>query len=454
MNTTEKLADFIAKTEYETLPVEAVALAKPLILDCLGVTINGTDSPIGRIVVKLGREERDSADATAMGTGYRTSVPSAAFINGTLAHALDIDDTAAGTIAHPSASILPALFALGEKYRLSGKELLTAYILGVEVFYRIALASEGQMGGWHRTPVYGAIATAAASARLLNLNTEQIRTAIGISTSLTSGVQINFGTMTKAVQVGNASRSGVLAAMLAKEGCSAHLDALGDPTGFGFAFYSGQFNTEKIVSDLGNPYSIIFPGVGFKIYPCCGLTHSPADLSLNLVRTHDISEDQVESVVVYGEELLPQVLVYHRPETGYEGKYSLEYVVAATVIDRKITADTFTDINVNRPEIQRFLGKVQCLVRPDAEWEPIRIHPWNHPAEVIIKLTDGTCYSNKAPCARGYPDLPLTTDEILEKFRRCTEPILSAKTVKRLSEMVLSFETQTDISDIIRLTLH
>ncbi|MBW1995480.1 MAG: MmgE/PrpD family protein, partial [Deltaproteobacteria bacterium] len=347
---------------------------------------------------------------------------------------------------------VPALFALAEKYRLSGRQFLTAYVLGLEVFYRIALASEGQMRGWHRTSIYGALAATAAGAKLLNLPSEKILTAIGIATSLTAGVQINFGTMTKAVQVGNASRSGLLAALLAREGCTAHRDALGDPLGFGFAFYSGRFNMEKIVANLGKPYSIIFPGVGLKIYPCCGLTHSPADIVLDLVETHDISADQVEEVTVYAEELLPRVLVYHRPATGYEGKYSLEYVVTAAIMDRRITFETFTDTNVNRPKIQAYLGKIKCMTRPDTEWEPMRIHPWNHPAEVIIRFKNGTKCSGKAPCARGYPDRPLTTGEILDKFRSCAGLMLPSKTIEILSRMVLSLDTQTDVADIIALT--
>ena len=452
MNITEKLAAFVATTGFADLPDEAIERAKPLILDSLGVSIAGVASPIGAIALKLGRETSDRGDATVIGTDYSTSVCSAAFINGTLAHALDIDDTAAGTIAHPSASIVPALFALAEKYQSSGKEFLNAYVLGLEVFYRIALASEGQMEGWHRTSLYGALATAAASARLLNLTAEQIQTAIGVATSLTGGVQLNFGTMGKAVQVGNASRSGVLAALLAKEGCTADQDSLGNPIGFGHTFYSDRFDTDKLVADLGNPYSIVFPGVGLKIHPCCGLTHAPVDIVLDLVQTHDIAAEQVADVVVYAEELLPQVLIHHQPKTGYQGKYSLEYVVAAAIIDRRISVETFSDEQVNRPELQAYLGKTECRVRPDSEWEEIRIHPWNHCAEVIVRLKDGTTCTGAAPCARGYPDLPLSTAETLEKFENCAAPALPPNKIDLLSERVLTLENNRDIAEVIALT--
>jgi 2-methylcitrate dehydratase PrpD len=276
-----------------------------------------------------------------------------------------------------------------------------------------------------------------------------MRAAIGLSTSLSSGLQLNFGTMTKAIQVGNASRSGVIAAQLAKEGCTANLDALGDPMGFGYAFYSGQFKSEKIVNNLGNPLSIIFPGIGMKIHPCCGLTHSSVDIMVNLVREHNISYHEVEKVEVYTEELVPSVLVHHEPKTGYEGKYSLEYVVAAVLFDRKLTPGTFTDSSVNRPEIQNFMKKVECRVRPDAEWADMRLHPWNHPAHVIITLKNGLRYTGKAACARGYPDLPLTEEEIITKFRYCSGFALSENTAARLIGLVLNLEAHAGTADII-----
>jgi 2-methylcitrate dehydratase PrpD len=346
---------------------------------------------------------------------------------------------------------LPALFALAESYPCSGQAFLAAYIVGLEVFYRIALASEGQMGGWHRSALFGALATAAASAKLLNLSRSQIQTAIGISTSLTGGVQLNFGTMSKAVQVGNAGRSGLVAALLAKAGCSGNPNSLDEPNGFGSTFYSGQFNTAKIVDDFGTPFNIIFPGMAVKIHPCCGLTHAPADIVLDLVRTHNILPDQVSDVVVYGEELWPTVLIYQQPTTGYQGKYSMQYVVAAAITDREIGPNTFTDEQVNRPELQAYFERIRLLARPDSEWESVRQHPWNHCAEVVIRLRDGTQLSANAPCARGYPDLPLSTDEIVQKFRDCSKPSLSSETIDLIIDRAFGLDDNPDLSDFMKL---
>jgi len=451
MNVTQQIADFIINTSYEGLPPQGLERAKELVLDFFGVTAAGNMTPAGQIAVQLARQNGEEGKATVIGNSLTTSVSAAAFLNGTLAHALDMDDTAINTIAHPSASILPALLAIAEHYRLSGRELLTAYVLGLEVFYRLALASEKLMMGWHRSSVFGAIATAAAVARLLETGVEKLQRAIGISTSLASGLQINFGTMTKPIQVGNASRSGLLAAVLAKEGCSASSDALENPRGFGFAFYSGKFVPEKAIADLGSSFSILYPGIGVKIYPCCGLTHTPADIVLRLVREHKIAADAIDRITVYTEELAPDVLVYHRPRTGYEGKYSLEYVAAAAVIDGEIRLDTFTDAKVNRPEIRTLIEKVEFKTRSESELAQLKGHPWNHAASVTITLKNGEVYSGEAPCARGYPDIPLSREEGIAKYRDCAKLVLPADKIEPLTNKILKLEAQTDIAQLMAL---
>ena len=451
MNVTDRIANLVTATQYEDLPSNVIDLAKPLILDSLAVSIAGARCSLGQLTLQVGSATMRGNDATVVGGDYRSSVSSAAYINGTLAHALDIDDTAAGTVAHPSSSIVPALFAVAEKYQLTGKAFLIAYVLGLEVFYRIALASDGQMRGWHRTSLFGALATATACAKLLNLSSQQVQTAIGIAMSFTGGVQVNFGTMTKAVQVGHASQNGVLAALMAMHGCTAHQNVLGDSLGFGHTFYTDEYATDKITAEFASPYSIIYPGMAVKIYPCCGLTHCPLDIALDLVATHDIQPDKIERVVVFTEELVPTVLIHHEPTTGYQGKYSLEYAVAAAIFDRKIGFDTFTDDEVNRPQLQAFLGKIRCEIRPDSYWEPTRLHPWNHCAEITIRLKDGTEVTGSEPCARGYPDRPLSEEDIVNKYRHFASPVLTANTVAALGDKVLNLEEQSNVADVIHL---
>ncbi|MBK6598247.1 MAG: MmgE/PrpD family protein [Proteobacteria bacterium] len=460
MNVTAKVAEFVANTDWEALPPPAVDRAPLLMLDSLGVSLGAVCSPAGALVLRMeGGDAFGSLPATgshdgvtAIGLKQRTSVATAAWINGTLAHAPDMDDTAAGTVAHPSAMLVPGLMAVGERQHSSGRAVLGAYIVGLEVFYRVALATHAQMRGWHRTSVYGALATAAAAARLLDCSAQQIAVAMGIAGSFASGLQANFGTMTKALQVGHASRSGVMAAMLAKEGASANPDVLGDASGFGHAFYADEFDTSKLVERLGDPYSIVSPGIGLKIHPCCGLTHTPADLVLELVQQHNIAPDSVQEIVVTAEPLLATVLVYPRPQTGDQGKYSLEYVVAAALFDRQIVPETFTDAGVMRPRLQAFLERVRLKPRPDADWPADVRPPLAHPAEVEVRLVSGERLVASAPCARGYPRRPLTSHEVEEKFRRLAGQQLSVDQAGQIIEHVRRFAQLRDVADVMRLT--
>lgn len=448
---TDVLADFVYDTSYEDLPENAAAIAGDLILDSLGVTLAGTRSSVGVHLIKLARETMPGACATVFGAGLRSSVDGAAFVNGALAHALDMDDTAAGTGAHPSSTLLPALFAVSEMKRVSGQEFVTAYILGLEVFYRVALASDGHMNGWHRTSLFGVIATAAATSKLLGLRPAQISFAIGIATSFASGVQMSFGSMAKAIQVGNASRGGVMASLLAKEGCTGGHDALASAMGFGETFFSGVFKSELITTKLGRPYSLLFPGIGLKQYPCCGLTHTAIDLVLRLLRSGSFDAGDVESVTVVTETLTQHILVYQCPKTAYEARYSLEFGVAAALIDGEITAATFTDESVNRNSIQRFFSRVITKTKPDSEWEVMRLHSWNHPAEVTVLLKTGVSLYAQAPCAKGYPDLPLSREVICRKFDHCVEPILGQESARLLKERLKRPEELKDVLEIVRL---
>jgi 2-methylcitrate dehydratase PrpD len=218
------------------------------------------------------------------------------------------------------------------------------------------------------------------------------------------------------------------------------------------AFYAGRFDANKIAAELGSPYSIIHPGIAVKIHPCCGLTHAPADIALELASSHDVTAGQIEEIVIFGEPLMPEVLTYHQPRTGYQGKYSMEYVVSAAIIDRQISPESFTDFQVNRPEITTLVRRVKCITRADSDWGTLRTHAWGHPAEVVIRLKDGRMVSGKAPCARGYPELPLSDEDILEKFRACTRSVLTPQATATLAERLLSLETENSIADFIGLS--
>ncbi len=227
MGATEKIVNFIIETDYEHIPKGAIAVAKNAILDYLGVTVAGSSEPVARIIAGQVRQMGAAGEAGVVCQNFRTSCDLAAWINGAASHALDYDDTfpapVVGYNLHPTVAVLPAVLALGEKYEVSGSDILAAYIVGIEVLFR-AGASIGRYTsevGWHPTPILGVEGAVAATAKILKLNAWQIQMALGIASSLAGGLSRNYGTMTKPLHAGSAARNGVVAALLARNGFTA-----------------------------------------------------------------------------------------------------------------------------------------------------------------------------------------------------------------------------------------
>ena len=234
MRATSTIAEFVAKNRWEDCPAEAVDAARRAILDCLGVMLAGSAEPAARIVTDIARSEGGAPLATVIGTSLRTGAVWAALANGTAAHALDFDDTNFTMIGHPSAPVLSAALAAGELALADGRALVHAFLLGFEVETTLAevLNPAHYERGFHATGTLGTMGAAATTARLLGLDPRQTGTALAIAASQASGLKENFGTMTKPFHAGHAARSGVLSALLAREGFTASERALEGPQGY------------------------------------------------------------------------------------------------------------------------------------------------------------------------------------------------------------------------------
>jgi 2-methylcitrate dehydratase PrpD len=275
------IAERIGAIRYEGLPAEAVRWAKAAILDTVGVTLAGAGEPCARIAAGVLGLGKSSGECLIFGSGQRATPLDAALINGTAAHALDFDDVSNSLGGHPSAPILPAIFALGEvldcpEKPVRGRDFVTAYVAGFETETRIArgVHFHHYEKGWHPTATLGVFGAAAASCHLLGLDRAKTAQALAIAASLASGIKANFGTMTKPLHVGHTARNGLFAAMLACDGFTANDAALEHKQGFLMVFNgAGNFDAEVILRDWGEPYDIVRPGLGVKQHPCCGSTH-------------------------------------------------------------------------------------------------------------------------------------------------------------------------------------
>lgn len=447
---TEKLAEFICRSRYETIPSDAIEVSKLHILDTLGALIAGSKEGVAEIVKGYILSLGCGQESTLITQGIRTSAPYAAFGNGILGHVLDFDDYEVPSMAHPSVTVLPAVLALGERMKASGKACLEAYLTGMEVISKVGrgIAPDHYDKGWHSTGTLGSLGAASASSKLLKLNVEEIRTAIGIAASMSSGVRANFGSMTKCFHAGHAARNGVEAASLASRGFTANQEVLESDLGFCNLFTEGKrYDLQKIVEGLGDPYSLLSPGVGKKPYPSCAATHSFLDGILGLIEQYDIKAEDVESVECGIFYRLPSQLIHSNPKTGLEGKFSLEFCIALALQERKVSLGHFTDSKVREPGIQKLIKKITKEVTDEAGGKGTELPT----AILTVRMKNGTTYPCRVRTRKGSPRSPLSAQEVMNKFLECAQLNYSLEQSRRIAEAVMGMEKAEDIREIVGL---
>jgi 2-methylcitrate dehydratase PrpD len=445
MHVTTAIAEFVAKSRFEDCPRAAVDAALRAIMDCLGVMLAGSTEPAARIVQSVAEVEGGTPLATIVGTGRRTGAVWASLANGTAAHALDFDDTNFAMMGHPSAPVLSAALAAGELAMATGQELVHAFLLGFEVETTIAetINPAHYEHGWHATCTLGTLGAAAAAARILGLDTAQTATALAVAASQASGLKENFGTMTKPFHAGHAARSGVLAALLAREGWTASDRALEGPQGYLQVFSAGRRELAAL-GTLGAPWKITTTSVAVKPFPSCACTHSIIDGALELRRTHALRPEQIAAVTIGVNRVVPRILIHSNPSSGLEAKFSGEFSAAAALVDGRVGIATFGDDKVRDPAVRALMSRVAMEVDPEIPGELER-HMWTR---VTVRLTDGRTLSIGPREVPGHPSNPLTPAALVEKFTECAGLVLPAERTGVVAEMLLRLDECPDLRSL------
>ena len=444
---TDTLARFVAKTDYSTISDSALSNAKMHLLDTIGAGLAAVSTPVAAIAFDYCKRIGHSQEASIWGTNEKASAPMAAFTNGLLAHALDFDDwDAYFRTGHPSSVITAAALALGENIGASGKDLLKAYVFGIEVLTQLAAGTpELHKRGFHSTPVWGSIGGVIASASLLKLDPEKIKAALGVAASGAAGIQRQQGSMVKPFHAGNAARNGVEAALLAQQGFTADQSIIEAPRGFCDTFFGpGTCDYEKMLRGIGQPYFLESPALGLKMHPCSAPQFLAADAALQLKREHAIDFADVAKIEVSIPPMRYQRHFHAEVKTGLRGKFAINYVVALGVLEGKLDNDTFTDAKANDPLVQQALRRVQVII-DDSIPEPGTYCP------VTIELKSGKRVSHTARIAKGHPENPMTETEVLAKFRNNARAIISADRSEQLIAALKNLEKIADLRDLAGL---
>ena len=416
---TAGLAAFIADARFEDLPAKAVRLATDAITDSIGVGLLGSRQPVADILLRV-VPRSPSADGFLLGVSDHAHVLESALYNGAAIHAVDYDDTAHPSYSHPSAHLVPVLLALGRQFHRTGRELVLAYVIGLEVEAKLgrSLNMDHYLRGWHSTGTLGAVSSAASASKLAGLDDHGTAVALAIAASAASGLRANFGTMTKPLHAGLAARSGVLSALLAQEGFTAAPDVLEDRYGYLKVFGTGNDTYAEVFQRMADPWEITTPyGIALKLFPACGSTHPAIEASLAL--RHDLAGATPSAVRVGTNELCSQTLVYTDPQSPLEAKFSMEFCVAAALVRGEVVMTTFTPEVLRDPEIQSLMKRITVEVD-----DRVRFNT-EHGAVVSVETTDRRKFERLVPLARGKPDHWLTADELWTKFRDCARVVLS-----------------------------
>jgi 2-methylcitrate dehydratase PrpD len=451
MTLAHRIAERIHALRYEDLSTTALAWTNHAFIDTIGCALAGMAEEAPHILLRVPGVAESSGPATIWAGDRATSVLDAALINGTASHALDYDDVSGVMGGHPSAMLVPALIALGESLDCSGRDLALAYVVGYETECRIARGVHFHHydKGWHPTATIGIFGTVAAASGLLRLSVEQTAVALGLAASLACGLKASFGTMTKPLHVGHASRNGLFAAYMAREGFTANAGAFEHKQGFLDVFNGpGTYDTARMLTDWYAPPECEGPGEPtLKPYPCCGSTHASVNRMILLSGTHDIRPNEVETI-----EVMPHLRrLPHTnnpdPRTPLEAKFSIQYCVARALTDRAVRLAHFENGAENDPDVRALLPRVQAKPHPDMPVDGV----WQWGSEVVVHTKDGRRLASRVDdyerCGPG--GQMMSREELWSKFSDCAERSLPKTAIAPLFDKLSSV---VDVGKVTELT--
>jgi 2-methylcitrate dehydratase PrpD len=441
MEVTKALSEYIVNLKYEDLPKDVIEGAKLCFLDWLGVTLSGSKEPLTDILFRLAEEEGGKPQASIIGRNKKTSLLQAALINGSASHALDFDDVHLKMMGHPSVPVFPAILALGEWKRSSGKDLIAAFIAGFEAECRVAsiVYPEHYLCGWHATGTLGHFGAAAACANLLRLTPSQAAFALGITGTQSSGLKNVFGTMCKPFHAGKAAMNGLLSVLLAQKGFTSAPDMLESEKGFGKAF-STRMDPMKALEGLGQEYSI--REVVFKRHASCFETHPAIDAILALKEEQGLAADQVDSIELTAFVIACDIAGIPAPKTGLEGKFSLAFCVALALGDGDTGEPSFCLEKVQDPRLNALREKVKII--SDMNLSPSR-------AKIKVLTRDGRVLEKFMETLDLSKDRVRMKKELTRKFRILSAPILGEDKAEKLVSKISRLEKAKQINAVTNL---
>jgi 2-methylcitrate dehydratase PrpD len=441
---TGPLVDFLAASRWEGVPENVRHAARRSILNVFGTALGGSRDAAVTGALKVLDRFSGPREARVIGRPEKLDMMSAAFVNAASANVHDFCDTHHPTIIHPSAPVMPALFALAETQKVSGADLLHAFVLGVEVECRLgnAVSPWHYKRGWHITSTCGVFGVAAAAARVMLLNRQQICWALGNASAQSSGLVETLGTMAKSTGVGASARGGLMATFFAAAGVDGPAEPVSGPRGF-TSVMGNDANLAAITGELGTRWELL--ANTHKPYPCGVVLFPVIDAVLDLRAANPgLSLDLIASIVVEAHSLLGERANRPSVTTGREAQVSAQHSVAAVLIHGKAGVEQFEDARVASPDVLALRQKVSVRELPGTPVEAAR---------VTITLADGRTVQSFVEAGRGTPKRPMSDADIEAKVRELSRYGRSGIDPSPLIDAVWSLDRNPDAGAVMRLAV-
>jgi len=462
MGVTEQLARLALETPGARFDGAILESARMRFLDTIAIMIAGSREESTRIALETARHFGGQPHASIVGHADRTSSPLAGFVNGVSAHSQEYDDFTKG-VTHVTVSMVPGALAVAEELGVSGRTMLEGFIVGFEVGSRVIRGMRPALfdRGWHPNGILGAIGIATASARMMQLDLQRTRMAIGIAVSEGSGVRKNVGSMGKAFHIGHGVKNGLVAAHLARRGFLIHPDAIepseGAPGGhepFGLAETfcgAGNYSLDRMVENLGTEWELGKDTTIVCFHPGSTAPAATIDAVIETTLAHDLKPWQIDRIVLECTTQAARNACYTEAPDPYRARYCLPWSVAVALIDRRAGLAQYTQARIDRGDVQPLMQRVEVVVPPDlaphkGQWE--KGVNWGE-MRIAFHLKDGRVIRHARSYARGWSEEPATWDDVAGKYAECCEGILSAGQRDESLAMIREIDRLPDVRELM-----
>jgi 2-methylcitrate dehydratase PrpD len=448
----QALASWAAGLSTAAIPKAIRQLASTCFVDAVGVAMAGSSTKVAGVARAVGEESAGRGSSSVFGTQARFAASSAAFMNGTAAHALDFDDNCYAGFVHGSAVIAPAALAVAQQVDASGSDLITAFIAGSECEYAFGAATANVLydQGWWTTGVLGPIGASVAASRLLGLSSEKMANALSLAIAAAGGMKACFGTDAKALMAGRAAEAGVVSALMAARGAVGPMDVVESGNGFARLFNGGVFDAD-VLGALGWSWYFQSPGVDIKRIPVCLSSHASVDAVMELVAAHGISESDIESIVCDVPPIVCANLVYADPATPQQAQFSMQYAIATSLRRGTLSLAHLDASLIRRGELRELMSRIRMHSGP--MWNDAKLRTTApEGGNVTLTLRNGTGFTAFRGSPRGSSAHPLSRQELDHKFVSCVSPGMGEEAAGRLAQRLNDLETARSVRNLLQTT--